>query len=56
MTHTFWATPLMTALMKLQRSDGSWVNSIELVRENDPIVATSFALMAMAACRQALPS
>jgi hypothetical protein len=34
-----------------QLADGSWANPIELVRENDALVATSQALTALAALR-----
>jgi squalene-hopene/tetraprenyl-beta-curcumene cyclase len=39
---------LAEALLKQQEQDGSWLNRTEAQRENDPIVATSFALMALA--------
>ncbi|MBN9523551.1 hypothetical protein J0H58_34410 [bacterium] len=42
---------LAAALARKQQPDGSWAYPIELVRENDPLVATSQALMALAACR-----
>jgi squalene-hopene/tetraprenyl-beta-curcumene cyclase len=46
------ATPgLAAALARRQRPDGSWANAVELVRENDPLVATSQALSALAAGR-----
>ena len=47
-----WAAELATALAKRQREDGSWVNPIELVRENDPIVATANAVSALSRCRK----
>lgn len=37
-------------LVRRQRSDGSWVNPSLLVREDDPIIATSYALLALAHC------
>jgi hypothetical protein len=46
-----WAAELGAALGRKQREDGSWANPIELVRENDPLVATSQALAALAAIR-----
>ena len=42
---------LAEALARKQRPDGSWANAVELVRENDPLVATSQALSALAALR-----
>jgi hypothetical protein len=46
-----WAAALAKELVKRQREDGSWANPVELVRENDPIVATASALSALAHCR-----
>ncbi len=43
-----WSAELTASLTKRQRVDGSWANPVELVRENDPIVATSNALTALA--------
>lgn len=45
-----WAAELGAELAKRQREDGSWANSVELVRENDPIVATCNALSALSRC------
>jgi hypothetical protein len=42
---------LADALAKRQRDDGSWANPVELVRENDPVVATCNALAALARSR-----
>jgi len=36
-------------LVKRQAADGSWANPVELVRENDPLVATSQAVIALSA-------
>jgi hypothetical protein len=46
-----WATALSTELARRQYKDGSWANPIELVRENDPIVATCNAVSALAKCK-----
>jgi hypothetical protein len=46
-----WAAELAAELKKRQRDDGSWANPIELVRENDPIVATCNAVSTLAKCR-----
>ncbi len=43
------AAELARELAARQRADGSWANPVELVRENDPLVATSQALAALAA-------
>jgi squalene-hopene/tetraprenyl-beta-curcumene cyclase len=39
---------LADELLKRQRQDGSWVNPAHAVREDEPVVATSFALIALA--------
>jgi hypothetical protein len=46
-----WRAELTKELVKRQRRDGSWANPVELVRENDPIVATASAIIALANCR-----
>ena len=45
-----WSRELSDALATRQVKDGSWTNSVELVRENDPIVATCSAVLALARC------
>lgn len=35
-------------LLRTQRSDGSWVNPQNLVKEDDPLIATGFAVRALA--------
>jgi len=47
-----WRDELSYELAKRQAKDGSWSNPVELVRENDPIVATSNAALALARCRK----
>jgi hypothetical protein len=47
-----WAKELGTELAKRQHKDGRWVNPVDLVRENDPIVATANAVSALANCRR----
>jgi squalene-hopene/tetraprenyl-beta-curcumene cyclase len=49
-----WAESLAAELAKRQKDDGSWANPVELVRENDPIVATASAVTALANCAAAL--
>ena len=34
-------------LLKLQKADGSWANSENLVKEDDPLIATGFAVRAL---------
>jgi hypothetical protein len=40
---------LVADLIKTQRPDGLWVNADSLVKEDDPLIATPFALQAMIA-------
>jgi hypothetical protein len=49
-----WARALAEALLARQRDDGSWANPASEMREDDPIVATSFATAALGVCRVAL--
>lgn len=48
-----WAGALKSELAKRQKDNGSWANPVELVRENDPLVATPFAVIALANCNPA---
>ena len=41
-------TSLAQHLVALQRKDGSWVNESDRMRENDPLIATPLALIAVA--------
>lgn len=45
------AAGLPAAVLARQRADGSWANPVELVRENDPVLATAYAVSAVAGCR-----
>jgi hypothetical protein len=45
------AMELAAGLANRQQPDGSWANPIDLVREHDPLVATSHAVAALARCR-----
>ncbi|MEM9790007.1 MAG: hypothetical protein AAF842_06335 [Planctomycetota bacterium] len=51
---TPWADQLALALIASQRVDGSWRNASTDGKEDDPLVATPFALSALAVCRNAL--
>ena len=42
---------VVTELARRQNWDGSWVNPVELVRENEPLVATANAVSALAKCK-----
>jgi hypothetical protein len=46
-----WQGALAEELLKRQRDDGSWINPAVLVREDDPLIATSFAMQALANCK-----
>lgn len=46
------AVGLPESLLAKQRADGSWSNPAELVRENDPVLATAYAVSALAECRR----
>jgi hypothetical protein len=39
---------LVKHVVKLQTKDGNWVNESDRMRENDPLIATAFALTALA--------
>jgi hypothetical protein len=47
-----WAAELGAELAKRQHEDGRWENPVELIRENEPLVATANAVTALANCRQ----
>jgi squalene-hopene/tetraprenyl-beta-curcumene cyclase len=49
-----WAAEMAAALISRQHSDGSWRNAAVDNREDDPIVATSLAMGALAHCRKML--
>jgi hypothetical protein len=53
-TEPRWAERLADALLERQRPDGSWANGATEMREDEPVVATSFAMAALAVCRIAL--
>ena len=46
-----WRDELSSKLLSLQREDGSWVNDNNRFWENDPVLATSFAVLALSLCR-----
>lgn len=45
-----WAEKMAVRLIQSQQPDGSWVNPIGLMKENDPLIATGFALMTLDYC------
>jgi len=49
-----WAAALATELLTRQRDDGAWVNRYTDAKEDDPLVATSWAAAALAICRSSL--
>lgn len=46
-----WAEAVADELLQKQREDGSWANDAVAGRENDPLVATAMAMLALHACR-----
>jgi squalene-hopene/tetraprenyl-beta-curcumene cyclase len=46
-----WRRELVDALIERQHPNGSWLNAAVDVRENDPLVATPLAMMAIASSR-----
>lgn len=42
-----WRRQLVSKVMKLQHADGSWQNESERWLERDPVLATSYSLMAL---------
>ncbi len=49
-----WAEQLAEELLRRQRPDGSWRNDATEMREDDPLIATSFALAALGLARSLL--
>ncbi len=43
----YWANDLIDTLAKLQKPDGSWVNSADRWMEGDPSLTTAYALLAL---------
>ena len=43
-----WRKALSESIRSMQQPDGAWINRVDLVRENEPLVATSFAMIALA--------
>ncbi len=46
-----WKKELSAKLLSLQRADGSWANDNNRFWEADPVLCTSFALLALELCR-----
>jgi squalene-hopene/tetraprenyl-beta-curcumene cyclase len=49
-----WAEELAEEVLRRQAPDGSWRNAYKFVQEDDPLVATPFALAALALARTSL--
>jgi hypothetical protein len=49
-----WVERIAKELMARQQPDGSWRNPAVDVREDDPLIATSFALVALSRCQRLL--
>lgn len=45
-----WRNQLAAKLLSLQRPDGSWVNDNNRFWENDPVLVTAFAVLALSEC------
>ncbi len=46
-----WAPALAAELLRRQRDDGAWKTDYTEMREDDPVVATSFAMASLLVCR-----
>jgi hypothetical protein len=46
-----WAEALSRELIRRQRGDGTWANRFTASKEDDPLIATSFAARALGICR-----
>lgn len=49
-----WASSMATFLITKQSAQGSWKNPVPAMHEDDPDIATSFAVIALERCRRAL--
>jgi hypothetical protein len=49
-----WANRLGAKLVDRQQPDGGWRNPVSLVREDDPMTATCWAVTALANCRKVM--
>jgi squalene-hopene/tetraprenyl-beta-curcumene cyclase len=49
-----WTEVLAEELLRRQRPDGSWVNRFTDAKEDDPLIATSWAAAGLAICRALL--
>jgi squalene-hopene/tetraprenyl-beta-curcumene cyclase len=46
-----WKKELSARIVSLQREDGGWANENNRFWEADPVLCTSFALLALELCR-----
>lgn len=51
-----WADSLATELIRRQGTEGSWINPVVTMREDEPNIATSMALLALAEVRRVIDS
>ncbi len=51
-----WSQALAKSLLDRQQQDGNWQNPLVDQREDDPIIATSFAIQSLSSCRAMLAS
>jgi hypothetical protein len=54
LANAHWAMTLSKRLLQYQRPDGSWSNPAVDTREDDPLIATPFAVSALQICVEAL--
>lgn len=50
-TRVDWRKELAAKIVSLQRPDGSWANTNNRFWENDPVLATSFAILTLQLCK-----
>ncbi len=50
----FWGQDLARSIVRQQRPDGSWVNTVPRWREDVPDLVTGYALVSLANCRSSL--
>lgn len=47
-----WAEALADNLLSRQNEDGTWTNSLTMMKEDDPIISTCFAVAALSRCAE----
>ncbi|HNX05704.1 MAG TPA: hypothetical protein PKI32_09390, partial [Opitutales bacterium] len=49
-TRIDWRAELAAKIVSLQKADGSWSNTNNRFWENDPVLATSYCVLALTLC------